>query len=76
MLEMSSKCLRRIKTHICVPRKRIWYNDTSFHNCYEEGCEIELLDIIRNTHKKSLAIEDGAERECCKYNPSIFVLGV
>jgi hypothetical protein len=41
----------------------------------KKDAEIEWIEIIRNTHKKSLAIEDSAGRECCKNNPSIFLLG-
>ena len=58
------------------PRKRIWFNDTFYHNANVEECEIELLYIIRDTHKKSLAIEEKAVAECCKYSPPIFLLVV
>jgi len=51
-----------IKPLFVYPHKRIWYNDTSYQNWHEGRYEIELLQIIRNTHKKSLAIEDGAVR--------------
>jgi hypothetical protein len=65
-----------IKPLFVYPHRSIWYNDTSYQNWYEEGYEIELLQTIRNTNKKSLAIECRAVREYCKYNTSIFVLGV
>ena len=41
-----------LKPPFVYPHKHIRYNDTSYQNWYKEGCEIELLQIIRNTHKK------------------------
>jgi hypothetical protein len=43
---------------------------------YEDGCEIELLQIIGNAYNKSLNTKEGAVREHCKNNPSMFLLGV
>jgi len=65
-----------MKPRFVYPWQRICYNDTFYHNAYEGEFEIELLQINRNLHKKSLANEDKAVRGCCKFNPPMFLLGV
>jgi len=34
------------------PPHRIWYNNSGYHNVYEDGIEIELLGIIGNELKR------------------------
>jgi len=54
------------------PPKRIWYNNSGYHNVYEEGIEIELLGIIGNALNMTLDIEDSTKIEYRNVTPSIY----
>ena len=54
------------------PPKRIWYNNSGYHNIYEDGIEIELLRIIGNALNITLDIEDSTRVEFRNVTPSIY----
>jgi hypothetical protein len=54
------------------PPKRIWYNNSGYHNVYEDGIEIELLGIIGNELNMTLDIGDSTTVEYRNVTPSIY----
>jgi hypothetical protein len=61
-----------IKPPYVYPPKRIWYNNSGYHNVYEDGIEIELLRIIGNALNMILDIEDITKVDNRKINPPIY----
>ena len=57
------------------PPKRIFHNNSGYHNVYEDGIEIELLRIIGNALNMTLDIGDSTTIEYRKVTPSIYVGG-
>jgi hypothetical protein len=57
------------------PTSNIWYKDSGYQDVYENGCDIEVLRIIRNSLNMLLDINSGNEEEHCKSPPSIYVGG-
>ena len=54
------------------PPKQIWYNNSGYHNVYEDGIEIELIRIIGNSLNMTLDIEDTTKVERREVIPSIY----
>jgi hypothetical protein len=56
--------------------KNVWYDDSENQRMYEDGWEIELLRIIRNSLNVSLDIKVGNKKEHREDLPTIYVGGV
>jgi hypothetical protein len=54
------------------PPKQIWYNNSGYHNIYEDGIEIELLRIIGRALNTTLDIEDSTKVENRNITPFIY----
>ena len=63
----------KIKPPVVYPPKRIWFNNSSYKDVYEDGIEIELLRIIGNTLNMTLDIEVETEVENRQVTPSIYI---
>jgi hypothetical protein len=55
--------------------KSFRYNNSEYHNVYEDGLEIQLLKIIETSLNMSLEIEDGNEKDCRNVTPLIYIGG-
>jgi len=62
-----------IKPPAVFPPKRIWFNNSSYQDVYEDGIEIELLRIIGNALNMTMDIEDSTAIEYRKVTPSMYV---
>ena len=58
-----------------IPPKRVWYSDSVYQDVYEDGWEIQLLKIIRNTLNLSLAIHRAVAMDYQKCHPCIYLGG-
>jgi hypothetical protein len=54
------------------PPKRIWHNNSGYQNVYEDGIEIELIQIIGNSLNMTLDIEDTTTMEYRKVTPFLY----
>ena len=61
-----------VKPPSVFPPKRIWFNNSGYHNVYEDGIEIELIRIIGNSLNMTLDIEDFTTIEHRQITPSIY----
>jgi hypothetical protein len=64
--------IREIAPYV-YPPKIVWYKDSTYRKVYEEGWDIELLNIIGKSLNMSPNTEDNKKMEYHKRTPSLYV---